>query len=308
MFPVILQDEVLNLRNEYLREISTVQCGPLVLVANWWAEKRSANDLNQFARSLLDAIFLGDEVAFQYGCHTVQISPYIGCIIRPLITRCLQLLAIEYSDDTLSRILRTLSAVAGNLHARETGNNDQLYHLCQLLTCLMLGPLDLNVGMAQYKKDEQECKQREEEYKQREEQINSIAAELQSIKEESTVDSVGVVGSGVVIYPTMDVDECEALLQLMENEGFEPPTDFKTITPVKIKQEETATTTTTTAATDSKMFDIKTEKMVIDDGVVGTATYKAYNNINTGGGGGTIKQEDFMETNADFNVKVSALQ
>lgn len=82
--------------------------------------------------------------------------------------------------------------------------------------CLVLGPLDLNVGMADFKRELQELQQREYE-------INSIAKELQlSMKEEPT----NVVAPNS-LYPAMDVEdiqnECEALLQMMENEGFEPP-------------------------------------------------------------------------------------
>lgn len=141
----------------------------------------------------------------------------------------------------------------------------------------MLGPLDLNVGMAhmaQHRKEEQA-------HKQMEEKINCIAAGLQSNKEESPGVGVGD------IFAPMDVDdiqnECEALLQLMENEGFEPPpADFKTIP--KIKHED---------GVEAKLFEMKTEKIVIDDVV------ELYTNT------GVIKQEDFMESNTDFNVKVS---
>lgn len=122
----------------------------------------------------------------------------------------------EYTDESLDRILQLLIAIVRNPHTRDcTSQEDQLYHLGQLMVCLVLGPLDLNVGMAEFKREQLELQQREYE-------INSIAKELQfSLKEEV---SCAVMNS---LYPAMDVDdiqnECEALLQMMENEGFEAP-------------------------------------------------------------------------------------
>lgn len=126
------------------------------------------------------------------------------------------MLMFEYTDESLDRVLQLLSAIVRNPSTRDcTMQEDQLYHLGQLMVCLVLGPLDLNVGMAEFKREQLEQKQREYE-------INSIAKELQlSLKEEVPC---AVVNS---LYPAMDVDdiqnECEALLQMMENEGFEAP-------------------------------------------------------------------------------------
>lgn len=188
--------------------------------------------------SSFTAIFTGDEEAFQYALHTTLINPFIGCIIKPLLTRCLQMLSFDYTFETLDRTIKFLMAIVRNEHTREANNNGQLFHLSQLMTCLILGPLDLNVGVAQFKKEE-------EEHKQMEEEINCIAKELQSIKEEPTT----------VMYQAMDVDdiqnECEALLQMMENEGFEPPVvDNSSVETGKIKQE-------LFVEPEPKMFDIK---------------------------------------------------
>lgn len=148
------------------------------------------------------------------------------------------MLSFDYTTETLDRALKFLLAIVRNGHTREADNNGQLFHLSQLMICLILGPLDLNVGVAQFKKEE-------EEHKQMEEEINCIAQELQSIKEEPTP----------ALYQAMDVDdiqnECEALLQMMENEGFEPPAvDNSSTEAGKIKQE-------LFVEPSPKMFDIK---------------------------------------------------
>lgn len=149
------------------------------------------------------------------------------------------MLSFDYTTETLDRALKFLMAIVRNGNTREADNDGQLFHLSQLMICIVLGPLDLNVGVAQFKKEE-------EEHKQMEEEINCIAKELQSIKEEPTT----------VLYQPMDVDdiqnECEALLQMMENEGFEPPAvdNNSSAEAGKIKPE-------LFVDPDPKMFDIK---------------------------------------------------
>lgn len=143
------------------------------------------------------------------------------------MAQILKHLVFEYTPDSLDRILKFLMAIVRNNNTREADFNDQLFHLSQLMVCLILGPLDLNVCLAQFKKEEEEVKQREEEVKKREEQINSIAKRLENIKEEAPT----------TIYPPIDVVfECEALMQVMEKDGFDPQieNDFKLN---KIKQE-----------------------------------------------------------------------
>lgn len=73
-----------------------------------------------------------------------MISQYIGCVIKPIIIKCLEMLVLEYTDDTLDRIIKFLTAIVYNNYARDSSMNDQLFHLSQLLVCLVLGPLDLN--------------------------------------------------------------------------------------------------------------------------------------------------------------------
>lgn len=164
------------------------------------------------------------------------------------------MLSFDYTTETLDRALKFLMAIVRNEHTREANNNGQLFHLSQLMICLILGPLDLNVGVAQFKKEE-------EEHKQMEEEINCIAKELQSIKEEPTT----------VLYQAMDVDdiqnECEALLQMMENEGFEPPAvDNSSTEAGKIKQE-------LFVEPDPKMFDIKVTIVFLSFACINTNYY-----------------------------------
>lgn len=183
------------------------------------------------------AILTGDDAAFKYAIHTTVINPYIGCIIRSLMSNILKAVVFEYTAETLDRILKFIMAIVRNSQTREADFNDQLFHLSQIMVCLILGPLDLNIGLAQLKKQE-------EEYKQREEQINLIAKQLQNNKDEEATTTLFPTEqlqnikeeATTTPYPAMDLFECEALLQVMESDGFEPQieNDFKGN---KIKQE-----------------------------------------------------------------------
>lgn len=175
-----------------------------------------------FPCSLRSAIISGDEETFGYALHVALLSPHVGCVLRSLLRFCLKILMFEYTDETLDRVLRLLAAVVRNGYARDcTTHEDQLYHLGQLLVCMVLGPLDLNVGLAEFKRDVVDMRRREYE-------IDSIAKELQLSVVKEEVPSV--VGAAAVVTPlpiAMDVDdihsECEALLQMME--GFEATAD-----------------------------------------------------------------------------------
>lgn len=46
------KDEVLELGDEYRKEVNTIQCGPLQLCSTWLLTKESADDLNAFYRAL----------------------------------------------------------------------------------------------------------------------------------------------------------------------------------------------------------------------------------------------------------------
>lgn len=59
----MIQDEVLELGDEYRKDISMVQCGrPLELCSTWLLTKESADDLNAFYRALCTGTYNTDNI------------------------------------------------------------------------------------------------------------------------------------------------------------------------------------------------------------------------------------------------------
>jgi hypothetical protein len=48
------QDEVVDLREEYIKDVNLQQCGPLSLTTTWMAEPKMAPDLVNFCSNLCD--------------------------------------------------------------------------------------------------------------------------------------------------------------------------------------------------------------------------------------------------------------
>ncbi|XP_037046683.1 uncharacterized protein LOC119081691 [Bradysia coprophila] len=227
-------DEVLELRDEYNKEVTLNQPGPLNLSSNWFANKKSVKNLEGLSTSLSNAIFTGNDAAFKYAIQATTINPYIGCILQPLLNKILSMIVITYTDETLDRAIKFLSAIVYNYNSREATANYQLLHMSQLLTCLILGPLDLN----QHLSDEQ---------KKMEEKINQIAGELEQspttnnifqldgiqshIKTTSLSDQIDFVKQEGMYYEDMKeiepttsystIDDFQAVMQIMRNEGFD---------------------------------------------------------------------------------------
>lgn len=161
------------------------------------------------------------------------------------------MIVIAYTDETLDRAIKFLSAIVYNYNSREATANYQLLHLSQLVTCLLLGPLDLNEHLS----DEQ---------KKMEEKINQIAGELEQsptadifqnldgmqsqMKSTSLNDQIGFVNikeEGIYfeemkeLEPTTSystIDDFQAVMQIMRNEGFDKM-DGGTLKKQKIKHE-----------------------------------------------------------------------
>lgn len=149
------------------------------------------------------------------------------------------MIVIAYTDETLDRAIKFLSAIIYNYNSREATANYQLLHLSQVLTCLLLGPLDLNEHLS----DEQ---------KKMEEKINQIAGELEQsptttnifpnldemqthMKSTSLHEQIGFVNikeeedgmyyeDSKELEPTTSystIDDFQAVMQIMRSEGFD---------------------------------------------------------------------------------------
>lgn len=196
--------------------------------------KFHSRPLNSFPFS---AIFTGNDAAFKYAIHSAAINPYVGCILQPLLNKVLSMIVIAYTDETLDRAIKFLAAIVYNYNSREATANYQLLHLSQLMTCLLLGPLDLNEHLS----DEQ---------KKMEEKINQIAGELEQSPTANMFHTLDGMQSHIKSTPLNDqmdfinikeeegmyyedikelepttsystIDDFQAVMQIMRNEGFD---------------------------------------------------------------------------------------
>lgn len=150
----MLQDEIIDLRDEYLKDISSIQCGQLSLECNWVTNQRNAKDLTKLWKSIILAIIMGDDVAFQYTLHTTLINPFVGSILPHLIQKSIEYLSFGCADDTLDRLLRFLKVIVQNYHCRDVANNEEYFNLANIFVCLLLGPIDIKAKLELIKAEE----------------------------------------------------------------------------------------------------------------------------------------------------------
>lgn len=196
-------DDVIDLREEYLKDVTVTQSGPLTLEANWVSNQRNFKDLTKLWQSIILAIVLGDDAAFQYTIHTTLINPFIGCILPHLVQKSIEYLAFGYTDDTLDRLLRFLKVLVQNYHSRDVANNEEYFNLCNLFVCLLLGAIDMKTKLAiiriERAKLEKLEKQREKEDKManaktaNESLVKSIKQEFPGIRDAQDTDSDKVI-------------------------------------------------------------------------------------------------------------------
>lgn len=135
------------MREEYLKEITTVQSGPLELDCNWLSKEANLEDLKELVDSIMLAVILGDNLAYNYTIHTVLINPFIGCILPSLMQKSLEFLSFEYTEECLERLLPFLKCIAYNFHTRDVTNIEINFHLCNVFMCLLLGSIDIASNM-----------------------------------------------------------------------------------------------------------------------------------------------------------------
>lgn len=161
MLNAFRQDEIIDLREEYLKDISSIQCGPLSLDCSWQTHQRNVRDLTKLWKSIILAIIMGDDVAFQYTIHTTLINPFVGCILQHLLQKSIEYLSFGCSEDTLDRLLRFLKVIVQNYHCRDVANNEEYFNLANIFVCLLLGPIDVKSKLEQIKAEQIKLKKEE---------------------------------------------------------------------------------------------------------------------------------------------------
>ncbi|XP_049283843.1 uncharacterized protein LOC125764057 [Anopheles funestus] len=133
-------DEVLDLREEYIKHISLEQHNVPVLTTTWMAEADIAEDLITMHNNICDSIFIGDEACFNTAIDILQYNRHTPSLMKLLLTKAIEMLGFEYTEETLRRSLEYLEALVQNSHVAHSDLTLELSLLSQLFVNLLLGP------------------------------------------------------------------------------------------------------------------------------------------------------------------------
>lgn len=132
-------DEVVDLQEEYTIDRSVVERGPLVLNAGWYGEPNRQQEFLELYGNVIDGIYFGDIELQDLALEIVANSPHIASITKMLLTKIIEMLAFEYSDNTLLRSLKLLNSLVTN-PVTQTGNYDEeLDHIGHIFEGLLIG-------------------------------------------------------------------------------------------------------------------------------------------------------------------------
>uniref|UniRef100_A0A182PCN8 Uncharacterized protein n=1 Tax=Anopheles epiroticus TaxID=199890 RepID=A0A182PCN8_9DIPT len=134
-------DEVLDLREEYIKHISLEQHNVPVLTTTWMAEADIAEDLIAMHNNICDAIFIGDEACFNTAIDILQYNRHTPSLMKLLLTKAIEMLGFEYTEETLRRALEYLEALTQNCHVAHSDLTLELSLLSQLFVNLLVGPV-----------------------------------------------------------------------------------------------------------------------------------------------------------------------
>ncbi|XP_055381234.1 uncharacterized protein LOC129611855 [Condylostylus longicornis] len=209
-------DNILELRDEYLKEYETKCAIKSEISGSWVLDKKHSKLLMDFTFCLNKAIFLGDNDAYKFGLDAAAFAPQIGCCLGLLFRKCIEMLAFDQKFGIVERCLKYLQALSINIFARDALVRQHLFHLSEIIVCLLLGTL----------KSIQPSIKKEPKLEKKEASFEIVKNYL----ENSDTD----IKKEVVALNPVDVDdirqEYEALFQMMERDGFqERPDNFEEV-------------------------------------------------------------------------------
>lgn len=102
------------------------------------------------------ALIMGDETTFRYSLHTVLINPFIGVIFPVLIQKCIEYVSFNSTDDAVDRVVKLLGSIAHSKYCRGITNHEDFFNLCNVLVCLVLGPIDIKTELEHIKYERQQ--------------------------------------------------------------------------------------------------------------------------------------------------------
>ncbi|XP_055543921.1 uncharacterized protein LOC129729397 [Wyeomyia smithii] len=136
-------DEVLDLREEYIKDVTIEQSNIPVLTTTWMAESAIAEDLLELYNNVCDAIYIGDEECFEEAIEILSSNPHVPSLMKLLLTKVIEMLGFEYAENTLTRSLQFIEALVRNYHVAHSDLTLELSLLSQIFVNLLLGPPSL---------------------------------------------------------------------------------------------------------------------------------------------------------------------
>lgn len=135
-------DEVLDLREEYIKDVTMEQSNIPVLSTSWMAESAIAEDLIELYNNVCDAVYIGDEQCFEEAIEILTNNPHVPSLMKLLLTKAIEMLGFEYTESTLTRSLQFLEALVRNYHMSHSDLTLELSLLSQIFVNLLLGPIN----------------------------------------------------------------------------------------------------------------------------------------------------------------------
>ncbi|XP_065094029.1 uncharacterized protein Saf6 [Ochlerotatus camptorhynchus] len=132
-------DEVLDLREEYIKDVTMEQSNIPVLTTSWMAESAIAEDLIELYNNVCDAVYLGDDKCFEEAIEILSSNAHVPSLMKLLLTKVIEMLGFEYTECTLVRSLQFLEALVRNYHISHSDLTLELSLLSQIFVNLLLG-------------------------------------------------------------------------------------------------------------------------------------------------------------------------
>lgn len=140
-------DEVVDLQEEYTKDIAIEEHGPLALSTAWYGEPNRQQELLEFYGNIIDAIYFGSDELQEMAFEIVSGNPHTALITKMLLAKVIEMLAFEYSDTTLQRSLKLLNSLTMNPTTRSGLFDEELNQLGHIFEGLLIGaPNEIGFG------------------------------------------------------------------------------------------------------------------------------------------------------------------
>lgn len=137
------RDETLDLTEQFNKHITEENVsGPVFLSHSFLLDEKLDDDYIDFYQQLTTSVFTGDDECLDLALNILRSSPHIAGLVKHLLIKFVDMIAVNYSDNILDRSLKFLLAIIRNPYTCNTDMNIELKHICQLLVNLLVGSIN----------------------------------------------------------------------------------------------------------------------------------------------------------------------